>query len=157
MRLALNFPRIDPTRGGAETYVVDLCRSLVQAGHQVDLYAESWKAGSLPPEVSCIAVTAPGRSRQRQIWNFALNSAAAIDQTQYDCTVGFINTYAHDVIIPQGGVHAGSLEANSRRFANPLSRRVCPGQDAQPQVFYLPGDRAPAVCTGSPGPGRRGQ
>ena len=41
MRLALNFPRIDPTRGGAETYVVDLCRSLVRAGHQVDLYAET--------------------------------------------------------------------------------------------------------------------
>jgi len=67
MRLALNFPRIDPTRGGAETYIVDLCRSLVRAGHQVDLYAESWKEGSLPPEVCCIAVTAPGHSRRQQI------------------------------------------------------------------------------------------
>ncbi len=124
MRLALNFPRIDPTRGGAETYIVDLCRSLVRAGHQVDLYAESWKEGSLPPEVRCIAVTAPGHSRRKQIWNFALNSAAALDQAEYDCTVGFINTYAHDVIIPQGGVHAGSLEANSRRFAGPLLRRL---------------------------------
>ena len=71
MRLALNFPRIDPTRGGAETYIVDLCRSLVRAGHQVDLYAESWKEGSLPPEVRCIAVTVPGHSRRKQIWNFA--------------------------------------------------------------------------------------
>ena len=46
MRLALNFRRVDPTRGGAETYVVDLCHRLVRAGHRVDLYAESWRAGA---------------------------------------------------------------------------------------------------------------
>ncbi len=45
MRLALNFQRVDPTRGGAETYVVDLCRHLIQLGHEVDLYAESWREG----------------------------------------------------------------------------------------------------------------
>jgi UDP-glucose:(heptosyl)LPS alpha-1,3-glucosyltransferase len=122
MRLALNFPRIDPARGGAETYIVDLCQSLIRAGHQVDLYAESWKVGSLPPEVRCIAVAARGRSRWRQIWSFARNSEAALAQTDYDCTIGFINTYAHDVIIPQGGVHGGSLRANSMRFGSQLVR-----------------------------------
>ena len=45
MHLALNFQRVDPARGGAETYVADLCRNLVQAGHRVDLYAESWADG----------------------------------------------------------------------------------------------------------------
>ncbi len=124
MRLALNFPRIDPTRGGAETYIVDLCRSLVRAGHQVDLYAETWKDGSLPPEVRCVAVPAPGHSRRARIWSFARNSEAAITQAEYDCTVGFINTYAHDVIIPQGGVHGGSLHANALRFKSPLIRRL---------------------------------
>ena len=122
MHLALNFPRIDPDRGGAETYVVDLCRSLVRLGHHVDLYAESWKVGALPMEVRCIAVPAPGRTRRGQIWNFARNSEAVLAESDYDCTVGFINTYAHDVIIPQGGVHAGSLAANARRFANPITR-----------------------------------
>jgi UDP-glucose:(heptosyl)LPS alpha-1,3-glucosyltransferase len=124
MRLALNFPRIDPSRGGAETYVVDLCRSLIRAGHQVDLYAESWKEGSLPPEVRAVRVPAPGRTRVQRIWAFARNSAAALQQADYDCTVGFINTYEHDVIIPQGGVHEGSLQANARRFASPLVRRL---------------------------------
>jgi UDP-glucose:(heptosyl)LPS alpha-1,3-glucosyltransferase len=122
MRLALNFPRIDPARGGAETYIVDLCRSLVLAGHQVDLYAETWKEGSIPPEVRCIRVAARGRSRWQQIWSFARNSEAALKHADYDCTVGFINTYAHDVIIPQGGVHQGSLQANSMRFGSPLIR-----------------------------------
>jgi UDP-glucose:(heptosyl)LPS alpha-1,3-glucosyltransferase len=103
---------------------VDLCRSLIRAGHQVDLYAQSWTEGSLPPEVRCIAVSAHGRTRTARIWSFARNSAAALRQTDYDCTIGFINTYAHDVIIPQGGVHAGSLHANSLRFEHALSRRI---------------------------------
>ncbi len=124
MRLALNFPRIDPTRGGAETYIVDLCRSLVQAGHQVDLYASSWAEGALPAEVRCIRVEADGSTRRRQIESFADNSAKALENSDYDCTVGFINTYEHDVIIPQGGVHRGSLQANSMRFSNAVVRRL---------------------------------
>ncbi len=32
MRLALNFQRVDPTRGGAETYVADLCRAWSRRG-----------------------------------------------------------------------------------------------------------------------------
>lgn len=124
MRLALNFPRVDPSRGGAETYIVDLCRSLIQAGHQVDLYASSWAEGALPAEVRCIKVEAEGASRRGQIRRFADASARALADSRYDCTVGFINTYEHDVIIPQGGVHRGSLRANSMRFANPIVRRL---------------------------------
>jgi UDP-glucose:(heptosyl)LPS alpha-1,3-glucosyltransferase len=136
MRLALNFPRIDPTRGGAETYVVDLCRSLVRAGHQVDLYAASWKAGALPPEVRCVEVAATGKTRTQQIWNFARNSEAALANADYDCTVGFINTWAHDVIIPQGGVHGGSLQANAQRFRGGLLRRLYVlGKKLNPRFF----------------------
>ena len=116
MRLALNYRQVDPTRGGAETYVVDLCQRLVRAGHSVDLYTESWAQGVLPPEVRCIAVAAPGRTRLGRLMAFARNSEAAIDLSAYDCTAGFINTWHHDVIIPQGGVHGGSLEANAKRF-----------------------------------------
>ena len=60
MRLALNFQRVDPTRGGAETYVADLCRALVGAGHRVDLYAESWREGAVPEGVKCVPVAARG-------------------------------------------------------------------------------------------------
>ena len=63
MRLALNFRRVDPSRGGAETYVVDLCQRLIRAGHFVDLYAESWGEGVLPQEVRCVEVAAPGEPR----------------------------------------------------------------------------------------------
>jgi UDP-glucose:(heptosyl)LPS alpha-1,3-glucosyltransferase len=124
MHLALNFQRVEPARGGAETYVADLCRYLVQAGHRVDLYAETWAAGCLPPEVNVVPVAAPGQSRLQQIRSFAHNSEEALRRGSHDCSVGFINTYAHDVIIPQGGVLRGSLLANARRFSSPLARQL---------------------------------
>jgi UDP-glucose:(heptosyl)LPS alpha-1,3-glucosyltransferase len=122
MRLAINFRHVDPDRGGAETYVVDLCRQLTDAGHDVDLYAESWRDGVLPAAVRCVRVEAPGATRRARIWKFARNSAAALAQTSYDCTVGMINTWAHDVIIPQGGVHQASVAANAKRFPTAWQR-----------------------------------
>jgi UDP-glucose:(heptosyl)LPS alpha-1,3-glucosyltransferase len=124
MHLALNFQRVDPARGGAETYVVDLCRYLTQAGHRVDLYAESWAEGCLPRQVNVVPVAAHGKSRWQRLKSFAINSEAALGQGQYDCSVGFINTYAHDVIIPQGGIRQGSLLANARRFPSGVLRRL---------------------------------
>ena len=116
MRLAVNFRRVDPSRGGAETYVADLCRRLVQAGHRVDLYAHRWDERALHPAVRPVRVAATGWTRGQRLWSFAVNSEAALRRASYDCTIGFINTWHHDVLIPQGGVRAASLEANARRY-----------------------------------------
>jgi UDP-glucose:(heptosyl)LPS alpha-1,3-glucosyltransferase len=124
MRLALNFRQVDPARGGAETYVVDLCGRLAAAGHAVHLYAESWREGALPEGVRAVRVPAPGRSKGARALAFAANSEAVLAGTDYDCTVGFINTWAHDVLIPQGGVRRASLEANARRFPAGLPRAL---------------------------------
>ncbi len=126
MRIALNARRVDPTRGGAETYVVDLCTRLLRAGHRVDLFAESWRDDRLPPGLTTHHVPAPGLSRWGRTWNFARHSEAALRGAgcSFDCTVGFINTWHQDVLIPQGGVHAASLEANSRRFPPGWRRRA---------------------------------
>jgi UDP-glucose:(heptosyl)LPS alpha-1,3-glucosyltransferase len=117
MRLAINFQHVDPAKGGAETYVADLCRRLVAAGHQVHLYASTWNDESLAREVVRHRVAAAGATRRARLWSFAVNSETALRCAKYDCTVGLINTWHHDVIIPQGGVQAASLEYNSRRFA----------------------------------------
>ena len=121
MHLALNFQRVDPARGGAETYVADLCRHLVLSGHRVDLYAESWAQGALAPQVNTIPVAASGHTRLERLLSFARNSERALSHTSHDCSIGFVNTWFHDVIIPQGGVRGGSLAANARRFS-PLLR-----------------------------------
>jgi UDP-glucose:(heptosyl)LPS alpha-1,3-glucosyltransferase len=124
MHIALNYQRVDPSRGGAETYVADLCRALIQSGHRVDLYAETWAADCLPREVRAIRVDAPGRTTLERLWNFADNSERAMRRGGHDCSVGFINTWAHDVIIPQGGVQEGSLRANAARFSTNLHSRA---------------------------------
>ena len=122
MRLALNYQRVDPSKGGAETYVVDLCHRLVRLGHDVELYAESWREDVLPREVRCIPVAAPGRTKLGRMLAFGKNSEVALKAATHDCTVGFINTWYHDVLIPQGGVQAGSLFANARRHPSGLRR-----------------------------------
>jgi UDP-glucose:(heptosyl)LPS alpha-1,3-glucosyltransferase len=124
MHLAFNFQRVDPARGGAETYVAELCRHAIQAGHRVDLYTESWADDCLPREVNVVPVPAPGRTKLERTWSFARNSETVLQQTAYACTVGFINTWAHDVIIPQGGVQEASLRANARRFSGGVPRRL---------------------------------
>jgi len=133
MHLALNFQRVDPARGGAETYVADLCRYLVQAGHRVDLYAESWADGCLPPQANLVKVAAPGKNKLERIMSFARKSATALREAHHDCSVGFVNTWAHDVIIPQGGVHRGSLTANAQRFSTPLRQLYLLAKTANPK------------------------
>jgi UDP-glucose:(heptosyl)LPS alpha-1,3-glucosyltransferase len=136
MRLALNYQHVDPSKGGAETYVVDLCHRLITLGHAVDLYAESWREGVLPPEMRCIAVPATGKTRVGRLLSFGRNSEAALRAADHDCTVGFINTWYHDVIIPQGGVQGGSLEANSRRFSAGWRRSLyLLGKQANPKFW----------------------
>lgn len=122
MHLALVLQHVDPARGGAETYVADLCRRLVKAGCRVDLHAETWRPEAIPSQVTVIPVETHGRTRLERLWSFALESEASLAQGAYDCSVGFINTYAHDVIIPQGGVQAASLLANARRRKRPGAR-----------------------------------
>jgi UDP-glucose:(heptosyl)LPS alpha-1,3-glucosyltransferase len=124
MRIAITFQRVDPSRGGAETYVADLCRRLVARGHDVSLFASEWDAGALPGEVRIVKVEAKGWTRAGRIWSFARDSEIALKADSHDCSIGFINTWHQDILIPQGGVHQGSLEANAQRFPGTCSRAI---------------------------------
>ncbi len=116
MHLAINYRRVVPSLGGAETYVGDLCRGLVRLGHRVDLFAEEWDQAALPHGVVPVRVKTRGRTKRAQLVEFAQKSSEALSQSQFDCSVGFINTWDHDVLIPQGGIHPASLEHNAQRF-----------------------------------------
>ena len=158
MHLALNYQRVDPSRGGAETYVADLCRLLILGGHRVDLYAESWADDALPREVNVVPVPVSGRTKLERIWSFAENSELAMTAASHECSVGFINTWAHDVIIPQGGVQEGSLRANAGRFPTGLQRRsLSPDEVRQSEILGLPGDREQTIRPAIHGPVRGGQ
>ena len=128
MRIALNFRRIDPSKGGAETYVVDLIHRLVALGHEVAVFGESCIDGALPPGATFHPVAAPGWFRWHQTWNFAVNSERSLKAAEaaglFDASLGLINTWHHDVLIPQGGVHGASLDYNARRFKSTWRRAL---------------------------------
>lgn len=126
MRIALNYRNIDPNRGGAETYVADLTRSLVARGHEVTLIAEAVREGCVPSESKLLPVKVTGFTRSAKIWSFARNSQAVLEANadQFDATMGFINTWHHDVIIPQGGLRAGSILHNAERFSSPVKKKI---------------------------------
>src|SRR5262249_27064947 len=76
------------------------------------------------------------RSRLGRLWSFARNSDLALRQAAYDCTVGLINTWHHDVIIPQGGLQRGSLAASARRFPDGWPRACYRlGKQANPKFW----------------------
>ncbi len=124
MRLAVCYQNVDPRLGGAETFVVDLCRGLIQNGHDVDLLAERWEPSALPQGVQCVPIETHGRSRLARILDFAYRCEIALGDPNisFDCSIGFINTWGQDILIPQGGVRAASLDANSQRFPAGLVR-----------------------------------
>ncbi len=138
MHIALNYQRVDPSKGGAETYVADLCRHLVAQGHDVELFAESWSEEAIPRAARRVRVPVRGRTRGGRIWNFAVQSELALRSSSHDCVIGFINTWHQDILIPQGGVHQASLDANARRHANGLSRSLYRwGKQLNPKWWWL--------------------
>ncbi len=124
MEIALVLQHVDPSKGGAETYVADLGRRLAAEGHEVFLYAETWDDAALPSEVRGVRVPVRGRSRAGRVWDFARSSEIALQRSKHDCTVGFINTWHQDILIPQGGVHEASLQANAMRYRAGLVRET---------------------------------
>ena len=50
MDIALCYESVLPARGGCETYIADLARRLVTAGHAVHLYASAWDPRRFPQE-----------------------------------------------------------------------------------------------------------
>jgi UDP-glucose:(heptosyl)LPS alpha-1,3-glucosyltransferase len=158
MRIALNYRNIDPDKGGAETYVADLTRVLIARGHEVTLVAEHVKPGSVPPEAKLLKVPVSGLTRSAKIWSFGRNSAEVMHNHagEFDATMGFINTWQQDVIIPQGGLRAGSILHNAERFDSPLRRaiykflkRISPSEwkyDRIEQLQYDPARKARVVA-----------
>jgi UDP-glucose:(heptosyl)LPS alpha-1,3-glucosyltransferase len=117
MRLAITFQRVDPSKGGAETYVADLLHRLVAAGHDTTLIASEWKVEALPSTLRFVKIEPGGFTRSQRIANFAKDAETAMREGSFDCALGFINTWSQDILVPQGGVHEASLGANAMRFS----------------------------------------
>jgi UDP-glucose:(heptosyl)LPS alpha-1,3-glucosyltransferase len=122
MKIALCYESMMPNKGGCETYLADLARHLVSDGHAVHLFASKFDAEAFPREVMHHLLPPSTGLRFLRPWQFAKACHTALQQHQFDVTVGFIKTWGQDVLMPQGGFHAASAEHNISKHRSTLVR-----------------------------------
>ncbi|MFN0067991.1 MAG: glycosyltransferase family 4 protein, partial [Limisphaerales bacterium] len=113
MKLAL-IRRAGSRYGGAELYTGRLLAALVEAGHEVHLFAEDW--ADLPAGVTWrrVVVTGPRHARPRR---FAEAVLRQLDPGTFDCVFSLERTLRQDVYRAGDGVHAAWL-SQRRHFAS---------------------------------------
>ena len=122
MNIAFCYESVLPRRGGCETYIGDLARRLVADRHQVHLYASRWDEEALPVGIHYHALPAVRGPRFLRPWRFSALCLEALGKNRHDVSIGFDKTWGQDVLYPQGGLHAASVEHNLRKFRSRLGR-----------------------------------
>jgi UDP-glucose:(heptosyl)LPS alpha-1,3-glucosyltransferase len=122
MKIALCYESMMPNRGGCETYLADLARSLVNDHHEVHLFTTRYDAQAFPQAVMYHLLPESSGLRFMKPWQFAKACYQSLQQHTFDVTVGFIKTWGQDVLMPQGGFHAASTDHNLCKNASPLNR-----------------------------------
>jgi UDP-glucose:(heptosyl)LPS alpha-1,3-glucosyltransferase len=122
MNIAFCYESVLPTRGGCETYISDLARRLLADRHEVHLYACRWDEKALAPGIRCHAMPAFRGPRFLRPWRFSALCNAALGQNRHDVSIGFDKTFGQDVLYPQGGLHAASVDHNLRKHPGRLGR-----------------------------------
>jgi UDP-glucose:(heptosyl)LPS alpha-1,3-glucosyltransferase len=122
MDIALCYESVLPSRGGAETYIVDLARRLARDGHAVHLYAARWDPAALPASTHFHRLDVPKGPRFLRPWRFGEACEQALAAAHHDVTVGFDKTWGQDVLYPQGGLHTASRHHNLLKYRSPVVR-----------------------------------
>jgi UDP-glucose:(heptosyl)LPS alpha-1,3-glucosyltransferase len=122
MNIGLCYESVLPARGGCETYIADLTRRLVNARHEVHLYACRWDEAALPSGLRYHRQPDAGGPRFLRPWRFAAACERAIAGARLDVTIGFDKTWGQDVLYPQGGLHTASVEHNLRKYPDGFAR-----------------------------------
>jgi UDP-glucose:(heptosyl)LPS alpha-1,3-glucosyltransferase len=124
MDVALCYESVLPARGGCQTYIGDLARRLARDGHAVHLYAREWDGSALPASTHFHRVSPPPGPRFLRPWRFAAACAEALAQNRHDVSIGFDKTWGQDVLYPQGGLHAATVDHNLRKHRFRTTRYV---------------------------------
>jgi UDP-glucose:(heptosyl)LPS alpha-1,3-glucosyltransferase len=124
MNIALCHESVLPQRGGCETYVANLARRLTADGHQVHLYARYWDPSALPEGLHVHPVELPRVPRFLRPWFFSTACGRLLRQARHDVTVGFDKVAGVDVLYPQGGVYAASVDLNLLKHRSLWVRRL---------------------------------
>ena len=122
MKIGFAIERLDPARGGAETYVHRFAQELLAAGHEVHLFATDCEAA--PPGAITHRVLRRGLSRPERDWRWARACGRAARRADLDVVVAVGRSFGASVLQPHGGTLRGSRRQNHLLIRNPYERAV---------------------------------
>jgi UDP-glucose:(heptosyl)LPS alpha-1,3-glucosyltransferase len=117
MKIALGIRDFSPSRGGAERYLVDLMRFLVQEGHEVHVFAHRFDEGI--EGLYLHTVTPFPFPKGLRILSFALKCNQQMKRDKFDVIMGVGNTWQADLLQPHGGVHWKWFWRSLRAYKSP--------------------------------------
>ena len=112
MKIGFQIERLDPARGGAETYVHRFARDLIADGHEVHLVAAAFE--DTPEGATLHHVLPRGLTRPERDLRFARAVARATRRAGVDVAVAVGRTFGATVLQPHGGTLPGSRRQNLR-------------------------------------------
>jgi UDP-glucose:(heptosyl)LPS alpha-1,3-glucosyltransferase len=122
MQIAFCHENVLPARGGAEMYVADLTRRLVEAGHEVHLYASRWDSAALPERLRVHELPLLRGPRWLRPWRFSAAVREALDRDRPEVSVGFDKVYGTDIYYPLGGLQPASAAHNLLKYRSRWQR-----------------------------------
>jgi UDP-glucose:(heptosyl)LPS alpha-1,3-glucosyltransferase len=122
MKIAMAMERFSRHAGGAESYAVELARTLVSEGWEVHFFGHSWDGEPKQAIFHSIPRLPSWVPPSVQIMTFALRHRTMMKRQHFDVVLGFGNTLEMNVYQSHGGVHFLSSMRKLRAVRNPLLR-----------------------------------
>ena len=123
MKIAFCIENFKPSRGGAERYVHDLTRLLVEEGHELHIYTLQGRADPGGSEVLHL-VRVPASPKFLKTLYFAWKVRCLLHRQKFDIIHSFGRTWGMDIFQPLGGSQLSSLVGNLRSIENIFSRKL---------------------------------
>lgn len=127
MKVALAIERMDPLRGGRETYTARLAEELARRGHAVTILCQqrSWEPSR--EGIGFVEFGRTGLTRRRKLERFVADVERQATRAEYDVVHAMLPVPAADVYHPHGGAVPASVEASLGRrpaVVRPVARRL---------------------------------
>lgn len=113
MKIALVLERMDPSRGGMETYVSQVAPLLAQRGHEVSIICQQarWTA----PRVTIVPLGRRGGFRVQRLPNFLADMRTHLATNKYDIVHAMLPLPGCNIYQPHGGTIPMARSAALRR------------------------------------------
>ncbi len=136
MKIGFVIEHLDPSRGGAETYVCDLAGQLATEGHEVHVFTQD-VSGTLPEGVSAHEVAVAGVGKGFRMLSFDKQSATMAARFELDVVMAVGKTRYFNVLQPHGGTYMGTLRQDDASRHPSLFERVFAALSIKRGIFRL--------------------